>query len=185
MAAVAALAVALVYVVLFWRLGVPTFWDPDEAHYAETSREMIASGDYLAPYYNDEPFFDKPALFHMLQASAMALLGTTELAARIVPALAALGLIAATGWVGSAVASRGVGLVAGLMLAATPGVFALARYAILDTRVRRIPVRRGVVRDGCGAQGSVTPAVARLCARRTGGPDQGSARAGVCAGSRS
>ena len=49
MAAVAALAVALVYVVLFWRLGVPTFWDPDEAHYAETSREMIASGDYLAP----------------------------------------------------------------------------------------------------------------------------------------
>ena len=71
---VAALAVALVYVVLFWRLGVPTFWDPDEAHYAETSREMIASGDYLAPYYNDEPFFDKPALFHMLQAAAMTLL---------------------------------------------------------------------------------------------------------------
>ena len=133
MAAVAALAVALVYVVLFWRLGVPTFWDPDEAHYAETSREMIASGDYLAPYYNDEPFFDKPALFHMLQAAAMTLLGTSELAARIVPALAALGLIATTGWIGSTVASRGVGLVAGLMLAATPGVFALARYAILDT----------------------------------------------------
>ena len=132
-AAVAALAVALVYVVLFWRLGVPTFWDPDEAHYAETSREMIASGDYLAPYYNDEPFFDKPALFHMLQAAAMTLLGATELAARIVPALAALGLIATTVWIGSAVASRGVGLVAGLMLAATPGVFALARYAILDT----------------------------------------------------
>jgi 4-amino-4-deoxy-L-arabinose transferase-like glycosyltransferase len=131
--AVAALAVALVYVVLFWRLGVPTFWDPDEAHYAQTSREMIASGDYLAPYYNDEPFFDKPALFHMLQAAAMVLLGATELAARIVPAVAALGLIAATGWIGSAVASRSVGLVAGLMLAASPAVFALARYAILDT----------------------------------------------------
>jgi 4-amino-4-deoxy-L-arabinose transferase-like glycosyltransferase len=67
-----------VYVVLFWRLGVPTFWDPDEAHYAQTSREMIASGDYLAPYYNDEPFFDKPALFHMLQAAAMVVLGPTN-----------------------------------------------------------------------------------------------------------
>ena len=57
--------------VLFWRLGVPTFWDPDEAHYAETTRELIATGDWLAPYYNQEPFFDKPILFHLLQAAAM------------------------------------------------------------------------------------------------------------------
>ena len=41
-AALALLATSLVFVVLFWRLGTPTFWDPDEAHYAETSREMIA-----------------------------------------------------------------------------------------------------------------------------------------------
>ncbi len=131
--AIAVLAVALVYVTLFWRLGVPTFWDPDEAHYAETSREMVASGDWLAPYYNDEPFFDKPALFHVLQGSAMSLFGATEFGARIVPALAALALIVVTVWLGSAVASPGVALVAGLFLAASPGVFALARYAILDT----------------------------------------------------
>jgi len=24
----------LLFVVLFWRLGAPSFWDPDEAHYA-------------------------------------------------------------------------------------------------------------------------------------------------------
>lgn len=131
--AIAALAVALVYVTLFWRLGVPTFWDPDEAHYAETSREMIASGDWLAPYYNDEPFFDKPALFHVLQGSAMSVFGATELGARVVPAVSALALIAVTVWLGSAAASPGVALVAGLFLAASPGVFALARYAILDT----------------------------------------------------
>ena len=131
--AVVLLAAVLVYVVLFWQLGVPTFWDPDEAHYAETSREMVASGDWLAPYYNDEPFFDKPALFHVLQAAAMTVFGSTEFAARIVPALGALALIAATVWFGSVVASRDSGLVAGLMLTASPGVFALARYAILDT----------------------------------------------------
>lgn len=131
--AVVVLAGALVYVALFWRLGVPTFWDPDEAHYAETSREMVASGDWLAPYYNDEPFFDKPAFFHVLQGAAMAVLGPTEFAARIVPAVGALGLIALTAWLGSVVVSRGVGLVAALLLAASPGVFALARYAILDT----------------------------------------------------
>jgi len=127
------LTLTLLFVVLFWRLGTPTFWDPDEAHYAETSREMVATGDWWAPYYNDEPFFDKPVLFHQLQGAAMTLFDDPELAARIVPALAALGLIAVTYWFGAAMISRDVGLVAALILGASPGVFALSRYAILDT----------------------------------------------------
>ena len=118
---------------VFWRLGAPTFWDPDEAHYAETSREIVATGDWLAPYYNEQPFFDKPVLFHQLQAAAMWALGPTEFAARIVPALAAVALIALTAWFGTVVVSWPVGLVAALLLTASPGVFALSRYAILDT----------------------------------------------------
>jgi len=123
----------LAFVVLFWRLGAPTFWDPDEAHYAETSREMIATGDYWTPRYNGQPFFDKPALFHQLQAAAMRGVGPSELGARLVPAMAALALIGVTWWFGSAVASPHVGLVAALLLTISPGLFALARYAILDT----------------------------------------------------
>jgi 4-amino-4-deoxy-L-arabinose transferase-like glycosyltransferase len=57
---VGVLAATLLFIVLFWRLGTPTFWDPDEAHYAQTSREMATTGDVWAPYYNEEPFFDKP-----------------------------------------------------------------------------------------------------------------------------
>jgi 4-amino-4-deoxy-L-arabinose transferase-like glycosyltransferase len=124
---------ALLFVALFWQLGTPTFWDPDEAHYAETSREMLAAGDYWAPYYNEQPFFDKPVLFHQLQALAMRTLSDPEVAARIVPALAGLGLVAITVWFGRTIMSHDVGLVAGLMLGASPGLFALARYAILDT----------------------------------------------------
>jgi 4-amino-4-deoxy-L-arabinose transferase-like glycosyltransferase len=132
-AALALLAIALIFVVLFWRLGTHTFWDPDEAHYAETTREMIATGDWAAPFYNEEPFFDKPVLFHQLQGTAMRLVGDPELGARLVPALAALGLIAVTFWLGAMTVSPDVGIVAALMLAACPGVFGLARYAILDT----------------------------------------------------
>jgi len=127
------LFISLAYVVLFWRLGASHFWDPDEAHYAQTSREMVATGDFGAPYYNQQPFFDKPALFHQLQAAAMVAFGPTEFAARIVPALAALGLVLLTGWFGSLTGSRDTGIVASLLLIASPGVFALARYAILDT----------------------------------------------------
>jgi 4-amino-4-deoxy-L-arabinose transferase-like glycosyltransferase len=130
---VAILAVALVFITLFWRLGRPTFWDPDEAHYAQTSREMLSTGDWWAPYYNEEPFFDKPVLFHQLQALAMGGIADAEFAARIVPALAALGLVAITVWFGTIVLSTQVGVVGGLMLAATPGIVGLARYAILDT----------------------------------------------------
>jgi 4-amino-4-deoxy-L-arabinose transferase-like glycosyltransferase len=128
-----ALGAALLFVVLFFRLGAPTFWDPDEAHYAETSREMFATGDWWAPYYNAEPFFDKPVLFHQLQGAAMRVFGPTEFAARLVPALAALALVGITVWFGARVVSPDVGLAAGVLLAASPGVFGLARFAILDT----------------------------------------------------
>jgi 4-amino-4-deoxy-L-arabinose transferase-like glycosyltransferase len=132
-AALAVLAAGLLFIVLFWRLGTPTFWDPDEAHYAETSREMIATSDWSAPFYNEQPFFDKPVLFHQLQGTAMRLVRDPESGARLVPALAALGLVALTVWFGMLMISRDVGLVAGLMLGASPGLFGLARYAILDT----------------------------------------------------
>jgi 4-amino-4-deoxy-L-arabinose transferase-like glycosyltransferase len=132
-AGIGVLGAALLFVVLFWRLGTPTFWDPDEAHYAETSREMIATGDWWAPHFNEQPFFDKPVLFHQLQAAAMRTISDPELGARAVPALAALGLVAVTYWFAAALISRDVAAVAALMIAASPGLFALSRYAILDT----------------------------------------------------
>ncbi len=127
------LAGSLLFIVLFWRLGGPSFWDPDEAHYAETTSEMLATGDWWAPYYNEQPFFDKPVLFHQLQAASMLAFGRTEFASRLVPALAGLGLVLVTGWFAAATVSVEAGIVAALLMAASPGLFALARYAILDT----------------------------------------------------
>jgi 4-amino-4-deoxy-L-arabinose transferase-like glycosyltransferase len=124
---------AMLCLTLFVRLGTPSFWDPDEAHYAQTSREMIDSGDWVAPYYNEQPFFDKPALFHWLQGASMRLLGPSELAARLPSALGGLALVAFTWWLGAQLAGPHVGWLSALLLAANPGLFALARYAILDT----------------------------------------------------
>jgi 4-amino-4-deoxy-L-arabinose transferase-like glycosyltransferase len=123
---------ALLFVVLFWQLGSASFWDPDEAIYAETSREMLRTGDWLAPYYNEQPFFDKPILFYWLQAAGMAIAGQNELGARLAPAITAVALVATTAWLGAVLLSFEAGFVAALLLAASPPVFALARYAILD-----------------------------------------------------
>ena len=122
----------MLFVVFFWRLGQPSFWDPDEPHYAQTSSEMLASGEFRVPVYDGKPFFDKPVLFHALQATAMWVLGPTELAARLFTALAALALVGVTRWLGAALFDAETGDLAALMLATTPGMFAFARCAILD-----------------------------------------------------
>src|ERR1043166_3315040 len=128
---------ALLFVVLFWQLGTASFWDPDEAIYAETSREMLRTGDWLAPYYNEQPFFDKPILFYWFQAAGMAVAGQNEAGARLACAVAAVALVATPLWLGTMLLSFEVGFVSALLLAASPPVFALARYAILDRSEER------------------------------------------------
>jgi len=120
------------WVVLGWRLGYPSFWDPDEATYAQTTREMLAAHDWLVPTYDGHPFFDKPPLFYGLQMASFAVAGATELAARSVTALSALALIAVVAWFGRCLFNRNAGRTGALMFAVLPATFALSAYAILD-----------------------------------------------------
>lgn len=122
----------LLFVVLFWRLGDASFWDPDEAHYSQTTRELLETGDWAAPFYNGRPFFDKPIPFYWMQALPMSVAPTSEAAARLAPAVAGVLLVAVTAWLGAELFGLQVGLTAALMLATNAGVFGLARYAILD-----------------------------------------------------
>lgn len=130
--AAACLCGLAVWIVLFWRLGFSSFWDPDEAIYAEVSREMLATPDWLAPHFNGQPFFDKPVLFYWLQALAFWIFGPTEFAARLTPAISALALGGIVRWLGRELFDEKVGTVAALMWLVLPATFALTRYAILD-----------------------------------------------------
>ena len=58
--------------------------------------------------------------------------GSSELGARLVPALAALALIGSVWWFCVAIGEAEAGFVAALLLTICPAVVALARYAILD-----------------------------------------------------
>src|SRR5262249_49281804 len=127
-----AIAALLLYIVLFWRLGAASLWDPDEGHYAVTTFEMIASRNWLVPTFNNEPFFDKPIFFHWLQSLPMLALGPSDEGFRTPRPVSALLLVAFTAWFAATIAGRQVGMVAALLLGCNPSVFALARYAILD-----------------------------------------------------
>jgi 4-amino-4-deoxy-L-arabinose transferase-like glycosyltransferase len=118
--------------VVFWRLGYPSLLDPDEAHYAELTREMLHSGSWLVPLLDGKPFIDKPVLFHWLQGASVVLLGETEFAARLPSALAALALFAATRWAGTVLLGAEVGEWGAIMFATVPATFALASIALFD-----------------------------------------------------
>ena len=123
---------AIVWIVVFWRLGYPSLIDPDEAHYAELTREMLQSGNWLVPLLDGKPFIDKPVLFHWLQGASVLLLGETEFAARLPTGLAALGLFAITRWVGAALFNAEVGTLGAIMFATIPATFVLSNIAIFD-----------------------------------------------------
>jgi 4-amino-4-deoxy-L-arabinose transferase-like glycosyltransferase len=80
----------LLLLLLLPGLGWSPLFDWDEVNFAEISREMIASGDWLRPQVDFAPFWEKPPLFFWLQALAFSGLGVGEYAARLPNALCGL-----------------------------------------------------------------------------------------------
>jgi 4-amino-4-deoxy-L-arabinose transferase-like glycosyltransferase len=63
-------------------LGNVHLFDWDEINFAECSREMILTGNYLNPQINFDSFWEKPPLFIWFQSLSMHLFGVNEYAAR-------------------------------------------------------------------------------------------------------
>ena len=63
-------------------LGNVHLFDWDEINFAESAREMIASGNYFSVQINYIRFTEKPPLFFWMQVLSMKLFGVNEFAAR-------------------------------------------------------------------------------------------------------
>ena len=123
-------AVALPY---FVNLGTSSLWDANESFYAETPREMLESGDYLAPRFNYQPRAQKPPLTYWLILLSYQLLGVSEFAVRLPGALAAAGVLLFTYGIGRMLFSATAGiLVATIMLGTCARFFVLARKLPID-----------------------------------------------------
>ena len=116
----------------FAGLGRGAITDSDEAFYAESAREMVASGDWVTPHYNYEPRFQKPVLYYWLTAGTYLLLGPTEFAARFWAAMAGFGLVLVTAACGRRWYDEATGLLAGAIVAANVGYFSIGRMALPD-----------------------------------------------------
>jgi 4-amino-4-deoxy-L-arabinose transferase-like glycosyltransferase len=78
---------ALLFIPLTGRLHL---FDWDEINFAESAREMLATGDYLTVRIFFEPFWEKPPLFIWFQVLSMKIFGVNEFAARFPNAIAGI-----------------------------------------------------------------------------------------------
>lgn len=106
--------------------------EPDEGRYAQIPREMVASGDWVVPTLQGEPYLDKPPLFYWLVALCYQLFGIADSVARIVPALAVHGSILTVYLIGRRSLGERSAFLGALLLAVTPGFVGMARLLILD-----------------------------------------------------
>jgi 4-amino-4-deoxy-L-arabinose transferase-like glycosyltransferase len=116
---------------LFPRLAYPLV-EPDEARYAELGREMLASGDWLVPRLNGEPYNDKPPLLYWLVAACLGLCGPHAWAARLVPATAAFLTVLATFAFGRRFAGSRAAFLGALALTLMAGFLHCGRFLVID-----------------------------------------------------
>ena len=122
----------LAVLTFFAGLGRGAITDSDEAFYAESSREMVASGDWITPHYNYEPRFQKPILYYWLTSATYLITGPTEFGARLWAAIAGLGLVLMTAAAGRRWYDETTGLLAGAIVATNVGYFSIGRMALPD-----------------------------------------------------
>lgn len=112
--------------------GTLPLMDRDEPRFAEASREMLESGDWVVPRLNGQYRFDKPPLIYWLQATSLSLLGPSEAAVRwpsVACATLTLGMIVL--W-GRRTSGDRAGLLGGLVWATCPQAFVHAHLAVAD-----------------------------------------------------
>jgi 4-amino-4-deoxy-L-arabinose transferase-like glycosyltransferase len=68
-------------------LGKSPLLDPDEPIYGQFVKEMVNSGDWLTPHYDDKLWFDKPPLFYWLASSCVKIGGLNEFTLRLPSAI--------------------------------------------------------------------------------------------------
>ena len=125
----ALLAVGLMYLL---GLGAAPFFDPSEGFHAAIAETLRRSGDWITLRVDGVRYFDKPPLMYWLMSLSFAVAGPTEAAARMWPALAAIGVAAVTGRIGVVLGGPRGGVLGGLFVAANLGIFVFARHVKPD-----------------------------------------------------
>ena len=132
------LAVLLFICVLAWLPGFFTLppLDRDESRFAQATKQMLESGDFVDINLGNGPRYEKPVGIYWLQAASTAILGGGVRDAiwtyRVPSMLGALAAVAATFWLARLIAGVEIAFYAGLILGLSVLLMSEAKIAKTD-----------------------------------------------------
>lgn len=127
------LLVAAALALFLVRLGYVDIMPPDEPRYAQVSREMLESGDYLTPTLNGEAYKEKPPMLFWISAGLGKFTGDVDpWAARLPSALGGLAAVLLTYWLARRMFGAPVGFLAAFVLMTSVRFWWEARVGQID-----------------------------------------------------
>ncbi len=119
-------------IILFWGLGDRSLSDWDEAIYAQISKEVIKSGQWLTLHWGYQNWFHKPPLFMWLTSLTYYFFGISESSARAVSAAAGTGLALLTYLIATKLYDRAAGFLAVIVLLTSYAFTFFSRFGTTD-----------------------------------------------------
>ncbi|NQT07286.1 MAG: glycosyltransferase family 39 protein [Candidatus Omnitrophica bacterium] len=105
----------------------------DENFYVQSSRQMMASGDWVTPYYFKKPRFEKPPLYYWIVSSFYKTFGMNWGVARL-PSAISMSLVVVLAYLfGLRFFNRDTGLLAALIMISTIATFRYARLVLPES----------------------------------------------------
>lgn len=123
---------ALITLLASFGTGAFHLFDWDEINFAESSREMLQTGNFSRVQINFRPFWEKPPLFFWIQSACMKLFGVNEWAARMPNALVAGAAFLYLFYQGKKIANANFGFLWAFVFSLSLLPFFYAKSGIID-----------------------------------------------------
>ncbi len=121
---------AAIYLVCM--MSPPSLMDDVDSVQATIARTMLRTGDWVTPHLDGIKYFEKPPLKYWLIAGAYKIFGVSDVTARLPMALFTVLLCWLTARIAAWAFDRKTGLLAGLVISTSIGLFLFTRVLISD-----------------------------------------------------